>query len=144
MSLLHRGRLISFAAMTAMASLSCPTVAHANESQVHIDFRLAKRQIQHFTAMTCASRCRHRAYDCNRHSPSRVSCHSWTFAQTEGVIYPENEFVVERETCKWITIATPYRGSATKLRLQSRHFVCRAKRTDKKRKATPRRRLTAP
>lgn len=54
MSLLPRGRLISLAAMTAMASLSCLTVANADEPQVHIDFRLAKRQIQHFTAMTCA------------------------------------------------------------------------------------------
>jgi hypothetical protein len=136
-SLLSRGRLICLTAMTAMASLSCLTVAHANDSRAHIDFRLAKRQIQHFTAMTCTSRCRHRAYDCHRHSPSRVSCHSWTFAQTEGVIYPENEFVVERETCKWVTVATPYRGSATKLRLQSNHFRCRVERTDKNGKPFP-------
>jgi hypothetical protein len=137
MSPLNRRRLICLTAVTAMASLFCLALAHANESQVHIDFRLAKRQIQHFTAMTCTSLCRHRAYDCHRHSASRVSCHSWTFARAEGVVYPENEFVVERETCKWVTVATPYRGSATKLRLQSKHFRCRVKRTDRNGKPLP-------
>ncbi len=121
---------ICAAVMGAML-LPYPAVASADGSHFHIDFQRAKRQIKHFTAMTCTQPCRHRAYDCERHSPSRVSCRSWTFTRNEGVIYPENEFVIERETCKWVTVATPFRGSATRLRLQAKHLRCRLTRTNK-------------
>lgn len=126
----HWGAICA-AIAAATAFLPCLAFAGADASETRIDFQHAKRQIKHFTAMTCTQPCRHRAYECQRHSPSRVSCRSWTLTRSEGVIYPENEFVIERETCKWVTVATPFEGSATKLRLQAEHFRCNLKRTNK-------------
>jgi hypothetical protein len=129
MGLPYRGAI--WVAVVAAMVLSCSNFANAGESDVRIDFQHAKRQIKHYTAMTCAEPCRHRAYGCRRHSPSRVSCHSWTLTRREGIVYPEEEFVIERETCKWVTVATPFHGSATRLRLQAKHFICRITRMDK-------------
>ncbi len=128
-----RSQLQRLVVRTAALVMLLPSVAVAAEQhpQVKINFQQARREIRHFTAMTCTEPCRHRAYGCHRHSTSRVSCRSWILIRREGVVYPENEFVIERETCKWVTVATPYRGSSTKLRLDSKHYRCWLEKTDK-------------
>jgi len=118
--------LVYVAAVIATLALLLPTLVSAANESSSIDFGHAKRELQRYAYFTCPTTdCPHRTYACRRLSPRRVACDSEILVVKEGVIEPQHKFVVERQICSWVGVATPFHGSTKKLRLAAKHFKCR-------------------
>ncbi len=114
-----------------MVSLGLLVPALASAAQT-VPFSTAKRQLKLYTVMTCDGPCEWRVFACHRVSPRRVDCGSEILLAREGVIESKgkSEYVVEREICRWVSVATPSRSSGGSLRIDAKHFRCREAKPD--------------
>lgn len=114
-------------ALGAMIVLALSTVASATRSDSYVHFGHAKRQLKRYAAMVCPNgkgACPWRVYACQRRSAQRVDCRSETLINNEEIPVEHENEAIPNEICSWLGIATPFRGSATNLRLRAKHFTC--------------------
>jgi hypothetical protein len=120
-----RGRF-GWPGVLLLAIAVLPASALAAQPGGYVHFGQAKRELRRYAVMVCPhGTCPSRVHDCRRVSARRVDCPSQTLVNNEDIAVEGESEVPENEICSWNGVATPFHGSSTRLRLQTRHFRCR-------------------